>query len=232
MKKNPWTGALFDAAEDFRGLLSKGYPEKASLKLVGDHFALDTVQRMILFRGVSGRASAAARKARLVRSVAGLACAVDGYNVLFSIQNYLLGRPLFIADDGVVRDAGGSYGRVANQGIFEKAMLLFADGLTATGAASVSVFLDSPVSHSGQHREELESLLRERLPSAVSVVKSADFMLVSLGSGNKLSAAIATSDSAVIDRSGGPVFDLSRFIIERAFSNRWERLFPESRDLH
>lgn len=220
MKRNPWTEELRKAKEDYFALLSKGYPEKASLKLVGDHFSLDTIQRMILFRGVAPVGSAQKRKERLLQSVSGKALAVDGYNVLFTIHNYLLGMPVFISNDGIVRDAGGSYGRVGNDAVFETAMKKFAASLSVTEASSVSVFLDSPVSHSGRHKEELEILLSEQgIPFSVSVVKSADFML-------KLqkSLVITTSDSAVIDKTETQVFDLARFIIDRYFSHTWESL--------
>jgi|WetSurMetagenome_2_1015567.scaffolds.fasta_scaffold339744_3 hypothetical protein len=43
------SAALIEAAADYRWLLDSGYPEQASIKLVGDRFALDKEERLFRF---------------------------------------------------------------------------------------------------------------------------------------------------------------------------------------
>jgi hypothetical protein len=73
----------------------------------------------------------------------------------------------------------------------------------------VDVYLDSPVSHSEQHAH----LIRERfqkvgLVTECHVIKSADWALRQRQEG-----VIATSDTAIIDKSKVPVYDLSREVL-------------------
>ncbi len=43
---------LQEAAEDFRYLLNRGYPRKATLELVGNRYGLTFDERHLLHRGV------------------------------------------------------------------------------------------------------------------------------------------------------------------------------------
>lgn len=50
----PWSPceSLVEAVRGYRFLLDRGYPVQATIKLVGDRFRLDEVERVVLFRGV------------------------------------------------------------------------------------------------------------------------------------------------------------------------------------
>ena len=78
---------LSQAAADLRYLLSRGYPRKAALGLVGNRYQLDHTARQILHRGVFSPAAARARreKLRLLREVAGRPLGLDGHNVLITL---------------------------------------------------------------------------------------------------------------------------------------------------
>ena len=52
-----FTETLKDAARDYRFLLNRSYPQKASIKLVGDRYQLSGQERSVLYRGVSDRIS-------------------------------------------------------------------------------------------------------------------------------------------------------------------------------
>ena len=46
-------------------MLSRGYPQQASLKLVGDKFMLTRDMRQVLYRGISAEKKAAQRNAMI-----------------------------------------------------------------------------------------------------------------------------------------------------------------------
>ena len=79
---------LPEAADDFRFLLARGYPRKAALGLVGNRYGLDEIGRRLLHRGVFAPVLAHARrdKLRLLREAPGRPLALDGHNVLITLE--------------------------------------------------------------------------------------------------------------------------------------------------
>jgi len=55
-----------EACATYKLLRERGYPEKATLKLVGDRHRLSRIQRNCVFRGVILQRAAARRKAKIV----------------------------------------------------------------------------------------------------------------------------------------------------------------------
>lgn len=207
-------GNFREAAKDYLMLLDKGYPVSASLKLVGDRYRLDKPGRIVLFRGIlpsSLSAGNASRRLETLKPRSGIA--VDGYNVLFTLLNYMRGHPVFISTDRLLRDAGGAHGRIADQGQFRNMSERLARNLVEIQVAEVSIFLDSPVPGSGLHAQDLrEDLAAAGVRGIVEVVPSADYYVQSWRGD-----AIATSDSAIVARSPIPVFDLAKWILMREF---------------
>jgi hypothetical protein len=213
--------SLAAAARDYRWLLDRSYPGSASLKLVGDRFALTGEERLVLFRGVAGSAESG-RRIRLVdASTRGRRLLVDGYNQILTVYHYTNGRPVFVAADGVLRDAGGAHGRIADRERFARAMDILATALAAAGPSSILAFFDAPVSGSALHaRAFADSLRLKGIEAEASVERSADPPLKLAGSGDM----VASSDSAILDalaaRGGARVFDAARAAIEGAFGPR------------
>src|SRR5512139_1958123 len=89
------------AAGDFRYLLNRRYPRKAALELVGNRYGLTFDQRHLLHRGVFSESDATCRRRKLLRlkDLRGQTLAIDGYNVLITIEAGLSRRPLIAADD-------------------------------------------------------------------------------------------------------------------------------------
>ena len=58
---NPVFRDFLSAAKEYIWMLSRGYPQKASLKLVGDKFMLTRDMRQVLYRGISAEKQAEAR---------------------------------------------------------------------------------------------------------------------------------------------------------------------------
>ncbi len=221
---------LARAAADYRWLLDRGYPPKAALKLVGDRRQMTGDGRMILFRGVASSAASAARMAVIETEAAGRSLYVDGYNQILTVMHYLAGRPLFVSSDGLLRDAGGSHGRIANMPLFERAAAILASHIASLEPDRVVVFLDSPISGSAGHAAFLRGLFAaEGIEADLRLEKSADLPLKATPRG----CLVATSDSAIADahvratdgdalahtlRDGtARLYDAARWAIERTF---------------
>lgn len=213
--------ALLEAAVHLRWLLERSYPRNTSVKLTGDRHRLDRAERQILYRGVTAPADAARRKELLVKpeAVAGRHLAVDGHNVVLTTANFLAGIPVFEADDGLLRDIGSLHGRLHNPELMYRALDTSAEFLASLEAGVLFVVFDAPLSHSRDHAARF----RSRLTEAVKYFPDPPRLKVELAaSGDKAVKAcspelIATSDSAVIDALGVPVFDLARHVLELAF---------------
>ena len=201
------------AAKEYLWMLSRGYPQKASLKLVGDKFMLTRDMRQVLYRGISAEKQAVARSEMIGSVTPGDVVLIDTYNVLFTINNYLLGKPIFISNDGLLRDAGEMRGRIVNKPVFSRSKDLMLDVLKEWDKASYVLYLDEPVSFSGRLSIELsKDMVQMDIPGEALTVQSPDYMLK-----HENSDAICTSDSAIIDHYHGRVVDLPRYLLEKYF---------------
>ncbi|AEJ20285.1 DUF434 domain-containing protein [Gracilinema caldarium] len=215
---NQCSPALIAAIRDYSLLLNKGYPVTATIKLVGDRYRLDRTERLILFRGVLDETTSRHIKSKTLgvlppKSVLG----VDGYNVLFTLINYKRGHPLFIGTDGLLRDAGGAHGRFEREEDLLFAVELLSRYLTRLKPKYINLFLDAPVSHSGEHRELLDIVCsRFGLAAAIETVQNADLPLQDFAG-----TAVASSDSTVALKSHSPVFDLARYILEQKYQQQF-----------
>ena len=207
------------AAIEYLWILSKAYPQAAALKMVGDKFKLTRDMRQVLYRGVVPEHLAMARSAKIGKVRKGDLVLIDTYNVLFTINNYLLGRPLFISNDGMLRDAGEMRGRIINKPQFSRSVAMMLDILQMWPEASYIHYLDEPVSHSGRLSIELcKDMAEMGIEGDAFTVKSPDHMLK-----QERSDAICTSDGGIIDQYQGRVIDLPRFLLQHYF----ETVFPE-----
>jgi hypothetical protein len=201
------------AAREYLWMLSRSYPQKSALKMVGDKFMLPRDMRQVLYRGISAGELAVSRKERIGNAAPGDRILVDTYNVLFTVNNYLLGRPLFISNDGILRDAGEMRGRIVNKPVFSRSVCLMLDVLNLWKFATFILYLDEPVSFSGRLAMELsKDMVQMEIEGEALTVPSADRMLLE-GESN----AVCTSDTAVIDRYNGKVIDLPRFLLDKFF---------------
>jgi hypothetical protein len=203
-----------NACKDYAYLINSNYPEPGTLKLVGDRYRLTRDQRTILYRGISSVEKSALRKAKLVKEIENKALAIDGYNVLFSLLNYRLGRFTFISTDDVLRDAGSLHGKLKDEEMFMDCIKMLAKHLSAMHPSQVDVFLDSPVSHSERHAHVIKDIFQQfNLEANCRVIQSADYGLKHLPF-----EVLATSDSVIIENTGAGVVDLPRIILEQQYN--------------
>jgi hypothetical protein len=205
--------SFISACRDYAYLINRCYPERGALKLVGDRYQMTRDQRTVLYRGISSVERSALRSSRLVEKIDGKRIAIDGYNVLFSLLNYRLGRFTFISTDNVLRDAGSLHGRLKDENMFLDCTRLMGEFLVAMQPAEVTVFLDSPVSHSERHARIIGDVLRQNnLTGTCQIIRSADYALKHYSHD-----VIATSDSIIIEIAGRPVIDLPRMLLEKQY---------------
>lgn len=194
-----------DSVHDLVYLLDRGYPKRSSITLVGNRYRLDSAQRMILYRGVFRSIEAEERRKKIRDCVEPVfqKLAVDGYNVLITLESYLLGRTVFRSLDGFVRDIAGVYGNFTFSETTRCSIALLADFVQhvlqkKSGAMmELVVYLDAPVSKSGELASFMREYFQERtIESRVDVVNGPDARLIAEGA----SGAVATSDTVIGDR--------------------------------
>lgn len=218
----PFPDHMRQAAEEYLWILSRGYPQSSALKLVGDKFKLSRDMRQVLYRGVVPAAQAKLRYERIGKIEEGDLVLVDTYNVLFTVNNYLLGKPLFISNDGLLRDAGEMRGRIINKPQFTRSVSLMLEVLQMWPGASYIHYLDEPVSHSGRLSIELcKDMVQMGIEGDAFTVRSPDQMLR-----QEKSDAICTSDGGIIDQYHGRVIDLPRFLLQHYFQTDFPQLIP------
>jgi hypothetical protein len=204
------TDELWEAAEDLRLLLNRGYPRDASLQLVGNRYNLDRDCRHLLRRGVFPESVAEGRMNKLV-SVQGLRgkdLAIDGYNCVITLESALKGKAILLADDAFIRDISGVSGGYRQSQKTGEALGLIMDLLKETGPGEVLFLFDSPISGSGELAARVRGLIRERgIQGDASAVKVPERIMASY------QGICASSDAAVIDQAA-QVFDLAGYLIQ------------------
>ncbi|MDH7483927.1 MAG: DUF434 domain-containing protein, partial [Spirochaetales bacterium] len=192
-----------EAARDYRLLLDKGYPVDASLKLVGDRWRLSHLTRMMLYRGILSSELSARNAAKLMETMPrDVSLAIDGYNILFTLTNYLHGHPMFIATDGLLRDVGGAHGRIADHRGFERMAEIMVKILAEFVPGHITFFLDAPVSASGMQAAWLrKKFASEGLDAEIRLENGVDHLLA-----HWEGELIATADSAIIAVTQAKVF--------------------------
>ena len=215
---------ILQAAADLRWLFNRGYPQTASIKIVGDRHRLSKAKRQMLYRGVASSEAADRRRDLIARpgNAAGGRLGVDGHNVVLTIANYISGIPVFEADDGIIRDIGALHGRIHDRDVMERSLNLTAAALLRLDTAQLTIVFDAPISHSRDHAAYLESKFKScsGVGTGGRADVRADLSVVPSGDRALKDAAIdfiATSDSALIDAVGIPVIDLARFVLEEEF---------------
>lgn len=209
--------ALRAALADYCLLLSKGYAAKSSLKLVGDRFALTERQRLAVMRSGCSDEQLSCRSGRCVDpgGLVGQSIALDGYNVLITVEAALGGGVVFEGRDGCYRDLASMHGTYRKVSETIPAARLVGEFLESKGSAEVQWFLDKPVSNSGRLKTVLHEVAEESgWDWCVDLVMSPDAVLI------KSDEIVASSDSVVLDGCGRWT-NLARCIIQQEVADAW-----------
>jgi hypothetical protein len=206
----PALPALAGAVADLSWLWGRGYAEVSSLKLVGDRFALTERQRMAVRRS---SCADAARQRRLHHQVAfddlrGRPLLLDGFNVLLTLETALGGGVVLRGRDGCDRDLASVHGTYRRVEETLPALEEVGQFLAELGIGPCTWLLDRPVSNSGRVRALLTELAGSRgWDWRAEVVMDPDAVLAAAPE------AVATADSAILDRCAGWA-NLARAVIE------------------
>jgi len=205
------------ALKDFSLLMTKGYAQKSALKLVGDKFELTQRQRLAIMRSACSDQQLQSRKKREIHfeELAGGNIAIDGYNVLITVEAAMSNAAVFKGRDGCLRDLAGIHGTYRKVTETVPALMLIGEFLHSTGCENVLCTLDSPVSNSAR----LKSIIYEKTALAgwnwnVKLSINPDAELIAG------SRPVASTDAVVIDKCRKWV-NLARAIIEQKLPHTW-----------
>jgi hypothetical protein len=191
--------ALRAAVADLSWLLARDYAAASALKVVGDRYQLAQRQRIAVARCSCSDQARASRLSRRVDAakIRGHNLAIDGFNVLTTIEAALAGGVLLLARDGCLRDMASVHGTYRKVEETAPAVELIATSLAQWQPARCLWYLDAPVSNSGRLATILRAAgARAGLAWEVELVDSPDRVLASAG------AIVATADSVILDRCG------------------------------
>lgn len=188
---------LSSAVHDFSLLLTKGYAEKSSLKLVGDRFSLTQRQRLAVMRNsCSDQQLRIRRKKQIdIKDLAGKNIAIDGYNLLITIESAISGAIIFKGRDGCDKDLAsirGTYRKVTET---MPAIILIGEFLEEAKVQNSFWLLDSPVSNSGRLKTRIAEIARKNnFKWDIQLVTNPDAELI------KSDLTVVSSDGIIINR--------------------------------
>jgi hypothetical protein len=209
--------AMQTAAAELCWLLSRGYTQESSVKLVGDRHALEARQRLAVARCSCSNQAVERRSKRQVptQSLAGACLHIDGYNVLTTIEAALAGGVLLLACDGTVRDMASMHGSYRKVDETTPALRLIGHTLADFNVGEALWLLDRPVSNSGRLKKIIEELSLEcGWDWRVELIHNPDFELA------QSEEIIVTADSGILDLCGA-WFNLARETVERHVPDAW-----------
>ena len=187
---------LRSALADYSLLLTKGYAEKSALKLVCDKFSLTQRQRLAVMRSACSDRQLASRSENRIeaKNLAGQSVAVDGYNVLITVEAAMSGGVIFAGRDGCFRDLASIHGTYRKVTETIPAVRMIGEFLQEIGAGKALWLLDSPVSNSGRLKTLIGELAdKNNWEWEVELLLSPDAEL------KKTDLVVASSDSVILD---------------------------------
>jgi hypothetical protein len=187
---------LRSALSDFSLLLTMDYADKSALKLVGDKFLLTQRQRLAVMRSACSDQQLESRKKRCVSldNLKDQSIAIDGYNVLITVEAAMSGGIIFRGRDGCFRDLASIHGTYRKVDETIPAIQLIGKFIQDTGIARALWLLDRPVSNSGRLKKLIGELAKENDWNwEIELVLNPDAEL------KKTDAFVASSDSVVLD---------------------------------
>ncbi len=205
------------AVGDLCWLRSRGYPDKAALKLVGDRYCLRLRQRSALQRCAVAGEVVARRRAREVapEAVRGEPVLLDGYNVLLTVEAALGGGVVLAARDGAFRDIASMSRHFHKVRQTRPALELIGDHLAGLGCETARWYLDRPISNSGRLKAlMLEVATGHGWPWEVELVPNPDKVL------EVSEQIVATADGGILDR-GPRWLNLARWVVEASVPSAW-----------
>jgi hypothetical protein len=203
--------ALCEAVTHLSWLLSHGYAERSSLKLVGDRFQLAERQRIAVMRCACSDEALRCRQQTELRheELPGCAVDLDGFNVLTTVEAALSGGVILCGRDGCYRDMASMHGSYRKVEETRPSLLMVGEVLEKLGAGECIWFLDRPVSNSGRLTTFIREIADERgWPWRTRLEDDVDAVI------SRSDNVVASADSVILDRCQR-WFNLAREVIDR-----------------
>ena len=191
--------------------MNRGYPKDSAIRFVSDHHLLRDEHRFVLTRMIvaAERARSRRAKAQSLETLSANEVFVDGYNVLITTESLLADYPVYLCDDGFLRDTRGIFRSYKISRLTSPALSLILDLLAQAKPVRVEVLLDQQMSRSGELAELVRGMMAERgLPGTARTARDVDHQL------KVAKAGVATSDGNVID-AAKRIYDLPAEIAKR-----------------
>jgi hypothetical protein len=166
----------------------------------------------VLHRGVfSDRDSQSRRKKKIsLKAIRNKDLAIDGYNVIITLEAGHSGRPLVLGDDAFFRDISGLSGSFRRTEKTEKALEWIFDVIKEGRPRHTLFLFDAPISKSGRLAEEVRDRMhQEGIPGDARAINVPEKILIGF------QGVVATSDTAIIDQSE-EVVDLAGEILKKS----------------
>ncbi len=183
------------AQQDILYLLEQGYPIKSASTYVGNHYILSERQRIAIVRATANSETLIMRRNKQL-PVKGpyKKVAIDGFNVIITLEVALSASTLIRCMDGTIRDLAGLRGTYRIIDKTEKAIELLGDKLSELQIEEAVIYLDSPVSNTGRLKQKILDLLSEKpYQVLVELVDNADVILERLDH-------VVTQDSIILNK--------------------------------
>jgi hypothetical protein len=125
---------------------------------------------------------------------------LDGYNVLLSVDSLLKKEPMWICDDGYIRDTRYYFSKAKQVEDIEDSLDLILKFISKTRPKSVIFLLDAQISRSGELAGFIRHKMKEDgIKGEARTSRTADFELKAEGGDPRKNLIVATSDGIVID---------------------------------
>jgi hypothetical protein len=210
--------ALRLATADLSWLLTSGYATPSALKLVGDRHNLTERQRIAVMRCACSDEAVHSRLARHLNpeQVQGRSIAIDGYNLLTTIETALAGGVVLVARDSCWRDMASMHGTYRKVDETQPALESVGQSLAALRTGPVAWYLDRPVSNSGRLATVIRQLAAQNDWNwQVNIVNNPDTVLI-----DSKEPIVITADSVVLDRCA-TWFNLARMVLQTRVPDAW-----------
>lgn len=186
---------LDEAIKDLRFLLDRGYKKEYALRFVSDHHMLSKHERNIVYRMTHSQSHIDVMGSKLKGAdyLAGRHLAIDGFNVLITIEAAQKGQNCFLCQDGMLRDDCMAFSNYKiGEGTYEAAEMVL-DFLSIIKPKTVRWVFDSQISGSGRLAQMILAKMKARKMDGEALTSpNADRHL------SHLNLITATSDAPLI----------------------------------
>lgn len=193
---------LKNAAYDYKYLLTRGYPAKASLNLVAARYLLSNRERLLIYRCIHSVQYVEDINRKLVCfKISNSVLLLDFYNVLISTINMIGGGEVYMCDDCTIRDLRGSKLRPADHPYLQRALKVIAQSIEAFEPRYVIAIVDKNISFSLEHANMLGMEIKNLgIEYSFELTSTPDARIISY-SKNYKDLVVASSDSIVMSQS-------------------------------